>query len=145
VRAFSHLLGECGVTICGTRDLAAAHRRGFPRSLASAPMLLPTDGSSLRRAMDLYLDRNELRPRVAGEFEDSALLASFGRDGLGLFPVPSAVERDVTSRHGVEIVGRLPEVRERFYALSIQRRLVHPAVVAIREVARTRVFRELTR
>jgi LysR family transcriptional regulator, transcriptional activator of nhaA len=142
VRAFHHVLGECGVTLCATRELAARHRKGFPRSLAGAPMLLPVEGSSLRRALEQYFDQHGLRPRIVGEFEDSALLGVFGQDGLGLFPVPTAVEADVRKQYEVEVVGRLPEVRERFYAISVERRLKNPAVLAICELARTRVFKD---
>ncbi len=144
VRAYNHVLGECGVTICGTKELAAQHRRNFPRSLAGARMLLPYEGSSLRRVLDQYFDQHELRPALAGEFEDSALLKVFGQDGLGLFPVPTAIEDDVRRQHDVEIVGRLPEVRERFYAISVERRLKNPAVLAICEMARKRVFKDGT-
>lgn len=142
VRAFNHVLGECGVTICGTKELTALYRKGFPRSLDGAPILLSTQGSSQRRALDQYFDEHGLRPRIAGEFEDSALLKVFGQEGLGLIPVPSAIEDDVRRQHDVEVVGRLPEVRERFYALSVERRLKNPAVLAICEVARKRVFKE---
>jgi LysR family transcriptional activator of nhaA len=142
VRAFNHVLGECGVTVCGTKELAGQYRRNFPRSLDDAPLCLPSEGSNLRRALEQYFEQNELRPRLVGEFEDSALMKAFGQDGLGLFPVPSAIEDDVRRQHEVEIVGRIPEVRERFYAISVERRLRNPAVLAICETARKRVFRE---
>ena len=142
VRAFNHVLGECGVTVCATRELAARFRKGFPQALAGAPMLLPAEGSSLRRALEQFFDQHGLRPQVAGEFEDSALLKVFGQDGLGLFPVPTAVEDDVKKQYEVELVGRLPEVRERFYAISVERRLKNPAVLAICELARKRVFKD---
>lgn len=142
VRAFNHVLGECGVTICARKDLATRYRRDFPRSLDGAPLLLPTEGSNLRRALEQYFELHGLRPEIVGEFEDSALLKVFGQDGVGLFPVPSAIENDVRRQHEVEIVGRLPEVRERFYAISVERRLKNPAVLAICEVARKRVFKD---
>jgi len=141
VRAFNHALGECGVSVCATRSLAARHGKGFPRSLDGAPMLLPAEGSTLRRSLDQYFDEHGLRPRIEGEFDDSALLEAFGADGLGLFPVPSAVEDDVLG-DGVERVGRLPAVRARFHAISVERRLRNPAVLAIIEGARKRTFRE---
>ncbi|NOT32190.1 MAG: transcriptional activator NhaR [Planctomycetes bacterium] len=144
VRAFNHVLGECGLTICGTKELAVRYRRNFPRSLNGAPLLLPTAGSNLRRALEQYFEQHGLRPRLVGEFEDSALLKVFGQEGIGLFPVPSAIEDDVRRQHEVEIVGRLPEVRERFYAISVERRLKNPAVLAICEVARKRVFKDGT-
>ena len=140
VRAFNHLLGECGVTFFATPALARTCRRGFPRSLGGAPMLLPTDNTALRRSLDDWFESEDIRPRVASEFEDSALLMAFGQAGMGLFPAPSAIERQVRSQYGVVVVGRLDTVRERFYAISGERRLKHPAVVAISEAARQRVF-----
>src|SRR4051812_46983211 len=118
IRAFSHPLGDCGVGIFGKAALARRHRRGFPGSLQGAPMLLPLDGSQLRRAMDHWFEANEVRPRVVGEFQDDALLEAFGSEGLGLFAAPLAVEREVRTRHGVALVGELADVRERFYAVS---------------------------
>jgi len=135
VHAFSHLLGESGVSIFGTPALARRYRRGFPRSLDGAPLLLPTSGTALRRSLDQWLDRERLRAPVAAEFEDSALLSAFGETGLGLFPGPTVIESDLVRQHGVQVVGRLPEVRERFYALTVQRRLKHPGVVAVSEAA----------
>ena len=140
VRAFNHLLGECGVTFFAAPALARTYRRGFPRSLGGAPMLLPTDNTALRRSLDDWFESEDIRPRVASEFEDSALLMAFGQAGMGLFPAPSAIERQVRSQYGVVVVGRLDTVRERFYAISGERRLKHPAVVAISEAARQRVF-----
>jgi LysR family transcriptional activator of nhaA len=142
VRAFNHVLGECGVSICARKDLAKAHRKGFPGSLADAPMLFPTEGTNLRRALELHFDQRDIRPRVVSEFEDSALLKAFGQDGAGLFPVPTAIEEDVCRQYDVEVVGRLPEVRERFYAISVERRLRNPAVLAICTTARERVFKD---
>ncbi len=140
VRAFNHLLGECGVTFFGTPALARTCRRGFPRSLGGAPVLLPTDNTALRRSLDDWFESEGVRPRVVSEFEDSALLMAFGQAGMGLFPAPSAIERQVRSQYGVVVVGRLDAVCERFYAISGERRLKHPAVVAISEAARQRVF-----
>ncbi|TMB06577.1 MAG: LysR family transcriptional regulator [Deltaproteobacteria bacterium] len=140
VRAFNHLLGECGVTFFGTPALARTRRRGFPRSLGGAPVLLPTDNTALRRSLDDWFESEDVRPRVMSEFEDSALLMAFGQAGMGLFPAPSAIERQVRSQYGVVVVGRLDAVCERFYAISGERRLKHPAVVAISEAARQRVF-----
>ncbi|MGZ6125910.1 MAG: transcriptional activator NhaR [Myxococcales bacterium] len=140
VRVFSHPLGDCGVGIFGKAALARSFRRGFPRSLQGAPMLLPLEGSPLRRTLEQWFEANQLRPRVVGEFEDDALLKVFGSDGLGLFPAPLAVQREVRSRHGVVLLGQLDGVRERFYAVSVRRRLEHPAVVALTEAARTDVF-----
>lgn len=142
VRAYSHLLGECGVTVCATRALAAQHRRGFPRSLDGAPMLLPSASTPVRRELDRWFEQEEVRPSLVAEFDDSALLKVFGQDGLGLFPVPSAIEKTVCKQYGVVVVGRIAEVKERFYAISPERRLRNPAVLRITEGAREKLFAE---
>lgn len=139
IRAFNDLLGECGVTFFAGGNLAR-HRRGFPRSLDGAPLLLPLEGSSLRRSLDQWFSSIDVRPRVIAEFEDSALLKVFGADGAGLFAAPTAVEDQVLHQYRVKVVGRVEEVRERFYAVSVERRLKHPAVVAISEAARRELF-----
>ncbi|HYC00916.1 MAG TPA: transcriptional activator NhaR [Candidatus Limnocylindrales bacterium] len=140
VRAFHHLLGETGVTFFGTAELARKFRRGFPKSLDGAPMLLPLENLSLRRALNQWFDRLDIKPAVTAEFEDSALLSVFGGDGVGIFQAPTVIEKEVTRQHGVEIIGRTQEVRERFYAISVERRLKHPAVVAISDAARHELF-----
>jgi LysR family transcriptional activator of nhaA len=136
VRAFNHLLGESPVTLFAAASLAAQHRRGFPASLEGAPMLLPGPGTALRGALDAWLESRRIRPSVEAEFDDPALLKAFGQDGVGIFPAPTAIEAEVRRQYRVEVVGRIPEVRESFYAISPERRLRHPAVVAISTVAR---------
>jgi LysR family transcriptional activator of nhaA len=140
VRAFNHPLGETGVSIFGAKALVGAYKRGFPRSLDGAPMLLPLEGITLRRSLDAWFERHDIKPRVVAEFEDSALLKVFGADGIGLFPAPTVVEKEVMRQYDVQVVGRAPEVRERFYAISVERRLKHPAVVAISDAARHELF-----
>lgn len=140
VRAYSHALGECGVAIFGRRSLASEHRRGFPGSLDGAPFLLPMQGTSLRRALDQWFATAGIRPRLVGEFEDSALLKVFGQAGRGLFAAPLAIAKDVERQHGVRRVGEVPGLRERFYAISVERRLKHPAVIAISDAARGELF-----
>jgi LysR family transcriptional activator of nhaA len=137
VRAFNHLLGESGITLYGTAARVRDVRRRFPRALSGAPLLLPTEGTTLRRALDQWFASHDIRPTVVAEFEDSALLNVFGSAGLGLFPAPSVLEKEIRRQYGVVVAGRLAEVRERFYAISVERRLKHPAVVAISEAART--------
>ncbi len=140
VRVFTHLLGECDVVLMAAPALVARHRRGFPRTLEGAPLLVPVLGSAMRRGLDQWLEGHAIRPHVVGEFEDAALMQAFGREGVGIFPIPSVVEREVARQYGVRVVGRLPEVRERFYAISAERRLKHPAVVAISSAARHELF-----
>ncbi len=142
VRAFNHLLGKCGVTVYGTPQLSRRFRRGFPESLDSAPMLLPTQNTSLRRLLEQWFDENDIHPIIAHEFEDSAVLKVFGQAGHGLFVTPTAIEAEVCRQHSVKVVGRIPEVIERFYAISIEKRLKHPAVLKISESARDRLFGE---
>lgn len=141
IRAFSHLLGECGVCFFAVPKLAATYRRRFPASLTGAPLLLPTDNTTLRRSLDQWFDQHGLRPQVVGEFEDSALLKVFGQTGAGLFVAPAAIERELRLQYGVVVVGRVEQIRERFYAISAERRLKHPAVVAISEAAHHHIFR----
>ncbi len=138
-RAFGHLLGECGVSFFAVRAVAARLRGRFPGSLEGAPLLVPTEDSALRRSLDAWLDRSGVRPRIVGEFEDRALLEAFGESGLGVYPASTVIEREVERRGETRRIGRTDEVRERFYAISAERRLRHPAVVALTEAARTRL------
>jgi LysR family transcriptional activator of nhaA len=140
IRAFNHLLGESGVTIFGNAELAKQHKRGFPQSLQGARMLLPTQNTSLRRALEQWFDATDILPQVVHEFEDSAILKVFGQHGEGLFAAPSAIEPEICQQYGVQVVGRIDEVKERFYAISVERRLKHPAVVAISNAARELLF-----
>ena len=141
VRAYNHLLGECGVTVFGVSQLAKRYKGGFPQSLQDAPMLLPTQNTALRRGLERWFDEQGIRPHVLHEFEDSAVLKVFGQAGEGLFVSPSAVESEVAKQYSVRIVGRIPEVTERFYAITVERRLKHPAVTAISTAARSQLFR----
>lgn len=142
IRAFNHFLGECSITVFATAELARKYKRNFPLSLDKAPMLLPTQNTSVRRVLEQWFDEREIHPRVVHEFEDSALLKVFGQAGEGLFTAPSAIEAEVCRQYGVRRLGRISDVQERFYAISAERRLKHPAVVAISEAARDYVFAE---
>jgi len=136
VRAYSHVLGDCGVSVFGTERLAAAHRRGFPRSLEGAPFLLPSGDSALRLSLEEWFQKHGIRPSTVGTFEDSALLDAFGQAGAGLFAMPSAIEAEVRRQYKVKVVGRLDSVRQRFYAITVERKLRNPAVIAISDRAR---------
>lgn len=135
IQAYSHRLGESGVVIMGTKELAKKYRRGFPNSLDGAPFLLPMTSSVLRRAIDQWFNDFHLTPIVMGEFADSAMLKIAGRQGLGLFAIPTSIQDDVTDIYGLREVGVVDGVKERFYAVSVDRKLKHPAVIAIRENA----------
>lgn len=142
IRAYSHLLGECGVSLCAAPELALRYKRGFPKVLDGAPFLLPSDATSIRRELDRWFESQGIRPDIEAEFDDSALLKVFGEDGAGVFPIPTAIEAMVRKQYGVMVIGRIPEVRERFYVISPERRLRNPAVVLMTESAREKLFNE---
>ena len=136
-KVFNHLLAESGTTFFAAGPLARRLRRRFPRSLNGTPTLLPTINTALRRSLDQWFEAEDLHPAVAGEFEDSALLKAFGESGRAVFPAPTVIEREVCRRYRVAVVGRAPTVLERYYAISVERRLKHPGVIAIAATART--------
>jgi LysR family transcriptional activator of nhaA len=131
IKAFSHLIVDCPVAILGTDKLYRRYRRGFPLSLRGAPLILPTLNTALRRAMDHWLSDSQMMPQIMGEFDDRALLNVFGESGLGLFPVPSLIADAVGRELNVRKLGTLDEIREKFYAITVERRVSHPGVAAI--------------
>jgi len=139
-KAFSHLLGECAVTVFGTPQLAAVYRPDFPRSLTGAPFLLPTGNTALRRSLDQWFDAEDISPKIQAEIEDSALIKTFGSGGAGLFVAPRTVETEIQLQYNVEVIGRIDAVQERFYAITARRKLKHPAVTAILDNAREKLF-----
>jgi LysR family transcriptional regulator, transcriptional activator of nhaA len=140
VRAFNHLLGECGTTFFAAPELARSRRRHFPRSLDEAPFLLPGSNAVLRRTLEQWFDSEDIRPKVVGELDDSALAKVLGEAGIGVFAAPDVIEENVRRRYKVQIVGRAKNLRQRFYAISVERKLKHPAVLAICEAARKDIF-----
>jgi LysR family transcriptional regulator, transcriptional activator of nhaA len=140
VRTFSHPLGECGTSLFASARLARACRRGFPRSLDGVPVLLPSGDSTFRRALNEWFDARNIRPQIIAELDDIALASVFGEAGLGVFAVPDVIEDEVRSRYRVQLVGRVKTIRQRFYAISVERKIKHPGVVAICEVARSHIF-----
>lgn len=138
VRAYNHLLGECGVTFFAPPALAPRLRRRFPASLDGAPFLAPLENTTLSRGLEQFWQAKGIRPRVVASFEDSALLKTFAQAGIGAFAAPALVERDVCRQFGVAVIGRAPSIVERFYAISVERKVSHPAVVAVTEAARRR-------
>lgn len=140
VKAFSHLLGASDLTFFAARPLAQKLRRRFPRSLNDAQVLLPTPHSALRRSIDQWLEAEDLHPRLLAEFDDSALMKAFGHVGTAAFPAPTAIEAEVVRQYRVHPIGRVTAVRERYYAISVERRLKHPGVLAITDTAKHDVF-----
>lgn len=137
--AHSHLLGESDLTVVGSKALATKLRAGFPASLGEAPWLVATENVAVRRALDRWFEQQQLAPRVVAEFEDSALLKSFGAAGHGIFVVPTLVAKTVKKQLGVHAIGRIREVRERYYAITVERKRKHPAVLALCSAARERL------
>lgn len=140
VKGYNHQLGSCGVALLGTPELVERYSENFPQSLQGAPMLLPTERTALRRNMEHWFDIEQVHPAIVAEFDDSALMTSFGAAGDGLFPAPSVVEIDILEDEGLAVLGHLERVQQRFYAISVERRIKNPAVQAICKVARQQVF-----
>lgn len=140
VKVFSHLLGESGTTFFAAGPLAGKLRRRFPQSLSDQPLLLPAPSTALRRALDQWFETEDLHPRVVGQFDDSALMKAFGQAGTAAFPAPSVIEPEIIRQYKVQVVGRVPTIYERYYAISAERRLKHPGVLAITNAARTDLF-----
>ena len=143
LRAFSHFLGECDVTFFAAPALARRLRGSFPRSLDQAPFLLPTDRSPNRRVLDTWFLQEGITPRIVGEFDDSALAKAFVQGGAGVFAAPSAIEGEIIRQYKVRVVGRTATMHARFYLLSMERQIRHPAVRAIMERAREGLFSAL--
>lgn len=140
IRAYNHPLGESGISFFAIPERAERLSPGFPESLDGENMLMPSSGSVLRRSLEGWFEQLGVQPRVVAEFEDRALMKAFGERGSGVFTTPTAVEDDVVDKYGVVVVGRTNEIRERFYVISPERRIKHPAVTAITQAARTKLF-----
>jgi len=139
VRAFNHQLGDCDVAFYGKRKVATKLRKGFPRSLDGIALLLPTEDSSLRISLDQWLGQQQIRPLIVGEFDDFSLLRTFAEAGHGVFAAPSIIDAEMR-QYGFGMIGRVRAIRWRFYAISVERRIKNPAVVAISEAARRKIF-----
>ncbi len=139
-RGFSHKLGECTVSFFADGTLHKKLNGDFPRCLDGAPLLLPSSGNRLRSGIDLWLDKHRIHPRLIAEFDDSALMKAFGREGAGLFIAPAAIEAEVELQYQVTAIGRVDEVKEQFYAISVERRVTHPVVSIMLDTARASLF-----
>lgn len=140
VRVFSHLLGECGTAFLAAPVLAKACRKGFPRSLNGMPFLLPGASSALRRTLEQWFVSRNIRPKIVGELDDPSLAEVAAEAGLGVFAVPDVTADYVASRHKLQLAGSVESLRQRFYAISIERQIKNPAVAAICEGARRDIF-----
>ena len=128
------------MSMLATPNLAKKYRKGFPHSLTEAPILLPTDHTAVRRSLDIWMDDNDIFPDIIAEFEDSALLKVFGEAGEGIFPMPTAIEDRIKQQFNVHLVGRIPDVLDKFYAISAEKRVHHEATLLIVKQARNRLF-----
>lgn len=139
-RGFSHKLGECAVSFFATKKLKKKLTSDFPLCLDGAPLLLPSRGNQLRSTIDQWLDKNNLHPRLIAEFDDSALMKTFGQEGVGVFIGPAAIDAEIEAQYAVTVIGRVEELKEKFYAISVERRVTHPVVSKLVEVARESLF-----
>jgi len=140
VKAYNHSLGECGVTWVATKETADLLRPGFPNSLESQPVLLPTQNTLLRRSVEQWLEAQSFSPRVVAEVEDSALLKIMATQGLGAAPIANSILSEVQQQYGLHPVGEMAGVTMQFFAISVERKVTHPAVKAIADQARKRLF-----
>jgi len=140
VKAFNHALGRTTMSFFCTPALKGQLRGPFPDCLNDCPMLIQGAQASVHQQLQAWLTRYQIHPRIIGEFDDGALMSAFGREGRGVFMAPTIMEADTVSQFGVEVIGRSEELGEEFFAVSVERRITHPCVVAITDAARGQLF-----
>lgn len=139
-KTFNHRLGDSGMTFCAVPALAAKLRRNFPQSLNDAPALLPATNMGMRTALETWFDTHDVQPRLVGEFEDTALMEVCSVGGRGFTVVHTVIDRAALKHYGLRVIARVAECRSEFYAITAERRVKHPAAVAITEHAYTTLF-----
>lgn len=140
IKAYNHYLGESRLTVFAAKSIANSYKKDFPHSLNNAPLILPTKQYAIRQDLDRWLNENEIFPMIKGQFDDSALVKAFGQSGLGLFFMPTVIADEVCNSFNVRAVGEVQDVTQKFYAISAERKVKHPAVVAICDNARLSLF-----
>lgn len=140
VKGYNHELGRYAVALYAVPDLAAHYRANFPRSLDGAPFLIPGDNAAVRGPLARWFNEHQIQPRIIGKFDDTALMKAFGKAGAGIFPAPAILAEGIRDQYGAEFIGCADGVVVRYYAISVERRLTHPAVVAISEAAKQALF-----
>ncbi|WP_065615991.1 transcriptional activator NhaR [Pseudomonas moraviensis] len=140
IKGYSQKLGECGISFFATAELAAQYGQDFPRSLHGAPLLIPGAETVVRSRLQRWFAEQQIQPQIVGEFDDSALMQAFGQSGSGIFIGPSVIAEEVKRQYGVELIGQTDAVSESFYAISVERKVKHPGIVAITEGARRELF-----
>ena len=143
IKGYSQKLGECPVSFFATRDLAERYGQDFPRGMHGAPLLIPGQETVVRSQLMRWFADQNIRPRIVGEFDDSALMKAFGKSGSGIFIAPSVIADEVQAQYGVEMIGQTDAIIESFYAISVERKVKHPGIVAITEAARHTLFTDL--
>lgn len=140
IKAYSHLLGECGITAFAAASIPIDTKKPFPACLDGMPFLLPAEGTTLRRSLEQWFEAERIRPHIVGEFDDSALMKVFGQAGVGVVVAPSVIEKEVKEQYGLRVLGRTDAVKERFYAITGERKIKNPAANAIASAARESIF-----
>lgn len=140
VRGYSHLLGESSMTAFAAPSLIALIGTDFPACLNGAPILLPGEDFAIHQRVLQWLEKSGVHPRVAGEFDDSAMMKAFGHTGTGVFFAPTVIATQVSEQYGVTALGSVDTLVEQVYAITTERRISHPATIAISTMARTLVF-----
>lgn len=140
VKAFNHPLGSTAMSFFCAPALQSRLQGNFPQCLNDMPMLIPGASASVRPQLESWLTRHDIHPRIIGEFDDVALMKAFGREGSGIFMAPTVLEAETATQFGVAVIGRTEELVEEFFAVSVERRITHPCVVAITETARKQLF-----
>ncbi len=140
VRTFSHPLGECGSSFFAAAQLARTCRRRFPGSLDGAPVIVPGSDSTFRRALDEWFRSRKIRPEIVAELDDLALASVLAEKGLGVLAAPDVIANELRQRYTLQLVGGAKDIRQRFFAISVERKIKNPAVAAICELARKKIF-----
>jgi len=140
VKAFNHPLGSTAMSFFAAPQLKAQLQGEFPQCLNGMPMLIQGAAASVRQQLEGWLTQHQIQPRIIGEFDDGALMTAFGREGRGVFMAPTVLEAETVAQFGVEVIGRTDELVEEFFAVSVERRITHPCVVAITNAARAQLF-----
>ena len=136
VKAYNHLLVESGFTFFAEETLFSNNNKEFPQSLSDFPWLMQSKKSAVRTRLSSWLEKQNISPNIVAEFDDSALMKSFGQAGFGIFSSPTLIEKYVADKYDVKIIGRTDEIQEHYYIISPERRLKHPAIIEIVNAAK---------
>jgi LysR family transcriptional activator of nhaA len=140
IKAYNHFLGESSLAAFAPAKTARSIKRNFPNSLNGTPLLLPTSQYAIRKDLDAWFEEQAIFPLLRGQFDDSALIKSFAQAGEGVFFMPRLIAEEICENFNVRVVGEIPEVSQKYYAISTERKVKHPAVAAICDNARTSLF-----